>query len=69
MNFGQFKNGVFNFDFSRVTRIDSAGLGALIMVRREIISKDVEICLVNLNADVYRLFSKTRMNKLFMLKR
>tara|TARA_Y100000780_G_scaffold229114_1_gene248238 strand:- start:39 stop:521 length:483 start_codon:yes stop_codon:yes gene_type:complete len=69
INFNSFSQGVFYFNFERVECIDSGGLGALILAKKKVIPKDVEICFINIQPNIYRVFSMSNLNKLFMLKK
>lgn len=69
LNFNSYHNSVFYIDFSRVERVDSGGIGALILLRKKIIPRTIEICLINIKPGIYRTFSMCNLNKIFMLKR
>ncbi len=69
LNFNSYQNSLFYVDFSRVERVDSGGIGALILLRKKIVPRKIEICLTNIKSDIYRTFSMCNFNKIFMLKR
>lgn len=58
------KNLVFNFE--ELEYIDSTGLGALIGIKGKY--RDVDIEIVNLRANVKRLFDLTGLAKIFSIK-
>ncbi|MDG6098403.1 STAS domain-containing protein [Alteromonas sp. ZYF713] len=68
VNFNDYHNSFFNIDFARVQKVDSGGIGALILLRKKVIPRSVEICLINIKPEIYRTFSMCKLNKIFMLK-
>jgi len=55
----------FLIDFSRTGYIDSAGLGVLISISKQIRAVDGELALANLNEDLRSLFHLTKLDTLF----
>ena len=55
----------FLIDFSRTGYIDSAGLGVLISISKQIRSEGGELSLTNLNEDLRSLFHLTKLDTLF----
>ena len=55
----------FVIDFARTGYIDSAGLGVLISVSKQIRAEGGELALTNLNDDLRSLFHLTKLDTLF----
>ena len=55
----------FVIDFSRTGYIDSAGLGVLISISKQIRAQGGELTLTNLNEDLRSLFQLTKLDTLF----
>ena len=55
----------FVIDFSRTGYIDSAGLGVLISISKQIRAEGGELSLANLNDDLRSLFHLTKLDTLF----
>lgn len=68
LNFDSYHHSRFYVDFSHVERIDSGGIGALILLRKKIIPRTVAICLINIKPDIYRILSMCNLDKIFTLK-
>ena len=58
-------NRKFVVDFTRTGYIDSAGLGVLISVSKQIRAEGGELVLMNLNEDLRSLFHLTKLDTLF----
>jgi anti-sigma B factor antagonist len=52
-------------DFARVSRIDAGGLGVLLRVREQILSRGVELRLMNVTKLVQQILELTRLNTVF----
>jgi anti-sigma B factor antagonist len=52
-------------DFCRVSRIDAGGLGVLLKVREQILSRGVELRLMNVTKLVQQILELTRLNTVF----
>ena len=55
----------FVLDFSRTGYIDSAGLGVLISISKQVRAEGGELTLANLNEDLRSLFHLTKLDTLF----
>ena len=55
----------FVIDFSRTGYIDSAGLGVLISISKQVHAQGGELVLTNLNEDLRSLFHLTKLDTLF----
>lgn len=55
----------FVIDFSRTGYIDSAGLGVLISISKQVRAEGGELSLTNLNEDLRSLFHLTKLDTLF----
>ena len=55
----------FVIDFARTGYIDSAGLGVLISVSKQVRAEGGELSLINLNEDLRSLFHLTKLDTLF----
>ena len=64
---GELEKGARKFvvDFSRTGYIDSAGLGVLISISKQIRAEGGELTLTNLNEDLRSLFHLTKLDTLF----
>ena len=65
--FMELEKGEKNFviDFSRTGYIDSAGLGVLISISKQIRAQGGDLLLTNLNEDLRSLFQLTKLDTLF----
>lgn len=52
-------------DLSKVTYIDSSGLGELINIYKQVRNSHVDLCLVGLNAKLYRILDLAQLVALF----
>ena len=59
----------FVIDFAETGYIDSAGLGVLVSLAKQIRDQSAELRLANLNEDLRTLFELTRLDTLFNLDR
>lgn len=59
--------GCHNFiiDMSKVTFIDSSGLGVLVAIQKRAVQNNGGVTIKGLNGDVKELFELTRLNKVF----
>jgi anti-anti-sigma factor len=55
---------VIVIDLQRTQYIDSAGLGALVMLRKKATQRDGELWIANLNADLKQLFRLTNLESI-----
>lgn len=69
LKFDSYHHSQFYVDFSHVERIDSGGIGALILLRKKIIPRTVAICLINMKPNIYRILSMCNLDKIFTLKK
>lgn len=52
-------------DLSNVTAVDAHGLGVLLQLREQTLSKGIHLELRNVNQPLYRIFEITRLNTVF----
>lgn len=57
----------FTFNFEKCTFIDSTGLGAIVSIYKKCVEKNGDIVLKSMNSDVLKLFTMTRLNKVFKI--
>ena len=62
-------SAVLLLDFARVSRIDAAGLGALLRLRQATHASGRDLRLMNMSSLVRRVFEITRLDSVFQLNR
>lgn len=64
----QKKNSDIVVDGKNLEYIDSTGLGVLMAIYKKLQEKDLNLELINLKANIYKLFDITGLNKVFTIK-